>query len=124
MSKNCQHTAFRSTQQCSGIITIPDPERVWKERINGKCSAQALLGFDSSFSLKSRFILTIQGNNFLLILIFTLVDGTGSSKDENVPDATPPQETNDHNESPSAAEVQRSQNINLFKNKTNQTTKT
>lgn len=65
------------------------------------------MGFGSLFSLKSRLILTTQGNHFLLILIFTVADGTSSSTDENVPDVTPPQETNDHNESPSAAEVQR-----------------
>lgn len=59
------------------------------------------------FLLKSRLILTIQGNNFLLILIFTFTDGISSSTDENVPDVTPPQEINDHNASPSAAEVQR-----------------
>lgn len=78
------------------------------------------MGFDSSFSLKSRLILTIQGNNFLLILSFTLADGTSISTDENVPDVTSPQETNDHNESPSATEVQRCQNIQLFKKKAEQ----
>lgn len=51
--------------------------------------------------------MTTQGNNFLLILIFRLPDGTSSGTDENAPDITPPQETKDHNESPSAAEVQR-----------------
>jgi len=44
-------------------------------------------------------MLTTQGNNLLFILIFALPDDTRSSTDENVPDVTPPQETNDHNES-------------------------
>lgn len=59
----------------------------------GSVGAEALLGFDSSFSLKSRLTLTIKGNNFLLILIFTLADGTSISTDKNVHDVTPPQET-------------------------------
>ncbi|KAF4790673.1 hypothetical protein TURU_138248 [Turdus rufiventris] len=43
----------------------------------------------------------------LVIASGKLPDGTSSGTDENAPDITPPQETKDHNESPSAAEVQR-----------------
>lgn len=58
----------------------------------------------------------------IFFLSFTLADGTSISTDENVPDVTSPQETNDHNESPSATEVQRCQNIQLFKKKAEQQT--